>query len=101
MKHWHFFALGLLLALLCACERQDKNTGSVVSEQTVHNMTDSLAVQAPDMDRVLIAKGVAQAAALWRTEDGTEADFAAFVREHFARTPEAKRVLFDKMSEAL
>lgn len=103
MKRLAFWsvAAGLLLALLGACGRTDRMTGQVVSEQTVQNMTDSLALQAPDMDQALIAKGVAQAAALWRAEDGTEADFAAFVQAHFASTPEAKRSLFDKMSEAL
>ncbi|MDE5704151.1 MAG: hypothetical protein K2H70_04930, partial [Bacteroidales bacterium] len=104
MKKLGFWALaaGLLLALLVACGRTgDRQAGSVVSERTVRETIDSLAVQAPDMDKALIAKGVAQAAALWRAEDGTEADFSAFVREHFARTPEAKRALFDKMSEAL
>ncbi len=104
MKRLGFWsvALGLCLSLLGACARpEDRRAGSVVSEQTVQTMTDSLAAQAPDMDAALIAKGVAQAAALWRAEDGTEADFTAFVREHFARTPEAKRALFETMSEAL
>ena len=41
-------------------------------------------------------RGVAQCAALWRAEDGTQADFEAFVEQWRAKTPEARRELFDK-----
>lgn len=101
MKYWHWcLAAGLLLAL-GACGRQDKKAGSVVSERTVRETVNGLAAQTPGMDSALIAKGVAQAAALWRTADGTEAEFTAFVQEHLARTPEAKRQLFETLSTAL
>ena len=100
MKYWHWcLAAGLLL--MFACGRQDKTGGSIVSERTVGETVSGLVAQAPEMDSALIAKGVAQAAALWRAEDGTEAEFAAFVQTHLACTPEAKRQLFETLSEAL
>ena len=46
-------------------------------------------------------RGVDQCAALWRAEDGTQADFEAFVQEWLAPTPEARRTLFDKLCRAL
>ena len=46
-------------------------------------------------------RGVDQCAALWRTEDGTQADFEAFVQEWLAPTPEARRTLFDKLCRSL
>ncbi|MBQ1623162.1 MAG: hypothetical protein II097_01210, partial [Bacteroidales bacterium] len=46
-------------------------------------------------------RGVVQCAALWRAEDGTQADFEAFVEQWRAKTPEARRELFDKLSRAL
>ena len=46
-------------------------------------------------------RGIDQCAALWRPEDGTQADFEVFVREWLAPTPEARRVLFDKLSRML
>ena len=46
-------------------------------------------------------RGVAQCAALWRAEDGSQADFEAFVKQWQAPTPEARRELFDKLCRAL
>ena len=54
----------------------------------------------PQADQALVQKGVAQAAALWRTEDGTEAEFEQFAAESYAATPEDRKVLFDKLSAA-
>ena len=48
-----------------------------------------------------LQRGIDQCAALWRPEDGTQADFEAFVKEWLATTPEARRTLFDKLSRAL
>lgn len=46
-------------------------------------------------------RGIDQCASLWRAEDGSQADFEAFVRQWLAPTPEARRTLFDKISRAL
>ena len=48
-----------------------------------------------------LQRGIDQCAALWRAEDGTQADFEAFVREWLAPTPEARYALFTKISRAL
>lgn len=39
-----------------------------------------------------------QAAALWRAEDGTQAEFEAFVQEHYCQTPEQRVALFESLS---
>ena len=52
-------------------------------------------------DDPVAQRGIDQCAALWRAEDGTQADFEAFVREWLAPTPEARRDLFDKLCRAL
>ena len=46
-------------------------------------------------------RGVDQCAALWRPEDGTQAEFEAFVRQWLAPTPEARYTLFEKISRAM
>ena len=46
-------------------------------------------------------RGVIQCAALWRAEDGSQADFDAFVRQWKAPTPEARKQLYDKIARAL
>jgi len=43
-------------------------------------------------------RGIAQAAALWRAEDGTKAEFDAFVQEHYCETPEQRLALFQSLS---
>ena len=45
-------------------------------------------------------RGERQCAALWRAEDGSQADFDAFVKQWHAPTPEARYTLFEKLSRA-
>ena len=55
--------------------------------------------QEPDLAR--LQRGVDQCAALWRPEDGTQADFEAFVKQWLATTPEARETLFGKLARAM
>ena len=48
-----------------------------------------------------IQRGIDQCAALWRAEDGSPADFKAFVETWAATTPEARKTLYDKLARAL
>jgi len=46
-------------------------------------------------------RGISQARALWRAEDGTEEDFQAFVQEHLATTDSARDALFESLSRMM
>ncbi|MBO4621183.1 MAG: hypothetical protein J5635_00770 [Paludibacteraceae bacterium] len=46
-------------------------------------------------------RGISQAHALWRAEDGTEDDFQAFVQEHLATTDSARDALFESLSRLM
>ena len=46
-------------------------------------------------------RGVKQAAALWRAEDGSKEDFQAFVATHYAQTEEERDALFESLSRML
>ena len=46
-------------------------------------------------------RGISQAHALWRAEDGTEDDFQAFVQEHLATTDSARDALFLGLSRLM
>ncbi|MBR1538095.1 MAG: hypothetical protein IJ636_01160, partial [Bacteroidales bacterium] len=74
-----FLALFVLLSLAAAC-----------------NKPAQAPVTAGSDDR-----GERQCAALWRTEDGSQADFDAFVKQWKAPTPEARRALYEKLVRAL
>lgn len=46
-------------------------------------------------------RGVRQAGALWRAEDGTDADFQAFVLEHYAADETQRTALFESLSRMM
>ena len=46
-------------------------------------------------------RGISQAAALWTAEDGTEEEFAAFVREQYCSSDSARLALFNSLSRIL
>ncbi len=88
------------LVLLTGCECKKETAMSNISEATVQQVQNSCVEQFPALDAELVKKGIAQAAALWRAEDGSEQDFTEFVNANLAADPEARKVLFDKLSTA-
>lgn len=46
-------------------------------------------------------RGVKQAAALWKEEDGSEEEFRAFVEAHYAKTEEERTALFESLSRMM
>ena len=52
-------------------------------------------------ERDRIARGLRQASGFWRPEDGSEADFAAFVRENYAGDAAAREALFARLELAM
>ncbi len=83
---------------LVSCHQQDT---SVISLKTITNLQQQLVEANPTLNAEQIGKGVEQAAALWCAEDGTEAEFAAFVEANIASNPEQRELLFKKLSTAL
>ncbi len=99
MKKLSFWLLSALL-LFTACEcKKEANALSNISQNTVQEMQDKWIESCPDLDAEVVKKGVQQAAALWRAEDGSEAEFAAFVETHLAKNEQERKVLFDKLSK--
>jgi hypothetical protein len=72
-----------------------------ISSQTVGKVIDSLAFNNPNADKALIEKGVRQVARLWKTEDGSEAEFSRFCSENFFGNPDEKKQVFLKISDYL
>jgi len=81
-----FFVFFALTVLAVGCST-DKKAYSVVKPIAVED--------------AVAQRGIDQCMALWRPEDGTQAEFEAFVREWLAPTPEVRRVLYDKLARAL
>ncbi len=87
--------------LLAGCGTEKTNSveeGEFIPKTIVQEVQDSLVKQCPTLDAEAVRSGVQQAAALWRAEDGTQEEFVEFAKANIATTPEAKKVLFDKLS---
>jgi len=61
-------------------------------------MSCNTMIKKPVHDYSELSRGVAQAHALWTPEDGTEAEFQAFVSENLCTTDSARRELFESLS---
>ena len=92
--------LNLLLPLsllMTACSSNKDAQSSAISEETIKQTLEQVKKAAPQSDEALIAKGVKQAAALWKAEDGSQEDFTKFVLENVAKTPAEKETLFNRI----
>jgi len=94
----------LLFAGISACagpapKETKKASGLFIPETTINQVIDSLKpkVDAPNLAR--LEKGVKHAASLWRAEDGTPCDFAAFCKLNYIVNPAERELLFDKVSK--
>ncbi len=94
MKKLTLFAA--IMALI-GCSKQT----SFIAKETVANLQQTILEKHPDLDTLLVQKGIEQAAALWTKEDGTEAEFVAFAQENIAPTQADRKILFNKLSTAL
>jgi len=80
---------------------EQKDNISVISPKVLASTTEMMRQKFPDFaNQELMISGVEQLAQQWRAGDGSAEEFAAFCRENFAPSPEAKRTLFDKLSIA-
>jgi len=85
MKRWCLWAVaaGVMMSMIGCTKKQS-------------NLYEGMTFTDERMER-----GVRQAAALWREEDGTKEEFQAFVQDHYARTEEERTALFESLSRML
>jgi hypothetical protein len=95
----HIIPLAVLLAFV-ACNpsvQTSQNSGSIISEQTLATTVSKLCEANPKADFVLIKKGVSHAGLLWRSVDGTEAEFIDFCANNFIASRGEKLLVFKKL----
>ena len=80
---------GMIGCMLTGCTKQSKT-------QQMSDLCEGITFVDERMER-----GVKQAAALWREEDGTREEFQAFVQENYARTEAERQALFESLSRIL
>lgn len=72
----------------------------VIDDAVVTELVGQMTADNASIDGKLLQRGALQVASLWQTEDGSAEDYAKFVKENYATTPDARRELFDKLSKA-
>lgn len=92
--------VAFLTLMLTACHSSKKaapETG--VSESVIQATIAGLEEQIAPEDQARMERGVRQAAALWRSEDGTAEEFRTFAYYHYATTKEERTALFESLSQ--
>lgn len=79
---------------------QNKET-TMISEQAINQAVTNIMAANPDTDSLLLLRGAQQVAALWRIEDGTEADYVHLIGNSYANTAEAKLLLYNRLAHIL
>jgi hypothetical protein len=105
MKLTTLTCLAAVAAPLLSCSglrsnRSDETT-MISNPQTAARALDTLRSRHPHLDEARAAKGVAQAAALWRTSDGSAERFVEFCASEYVNDEAERRALFEKMSDKL
>ena len=92
----------LLGAMLVACsgvntKNEAAKSDNFISSELINATVDSVRAKDPAANQEMLARGVAHAASLWRAEDGTPADFQAFVKENYISDPAGRLEVFLKI----
>ena len=103
--------IGAVCALSACCGGNEQKEQSNIPAAFVKDLVAEMlaetsavtltATPAADQAAVLLERGVSQAAFLWRESDGSPEEFAEFVKENYAATPEERKELYDKLAKAM
>lgn len=102
-KSVKFIFTAMMLPLFWSCSSPQADRGpvskaQVIDDVTITSVTDTLKTIYPAADPERLIKGIKHAASLWRTEDGTPAEFSKFVKENYIADPEKRITIFRKVS---
>ncbi|MGN0208888.1 MAG: hypothetical protein ACI397_05500 [Paludibacteraceae bacterium] len=83
------------MVLLSSCV---KTADGVLTEQDVQETVAAVMAAKPEADSARVARGVAQAAALWQAQDGTAEEFKAFAVAQVAANDMERAALMEQLS---
>ncbi|MFZ2340535.1 MAG: hypothetical protein WAW07_12540 [Bacteroidales bacterium] len=100
-----YIMLLLIIAAGCSSQKTGEEKGGSamlsIDDATITSLTESLMAEKTGADIRLPEKGVRHAASLWRTEDGTSAEFSDFVKTNYIADPVKRKQVFIKISNFL
>lgn len=82
---------------LLICLLTGWTTQAAIPEKTVEATINALCTE-NEANRTMIEKGVRQIAALWQSQDGTDAEFQAFCKQNYIADPAERERVFQKVS---
>ena len=89
------FVFFFSMVLLSSCV---KTADSVLTEQDVQETVAAAMAAKPEADSARVARGVAQAAALWQSQDGTAEEFRAFAVAQVVADETERAALLEQLS---
>ena len=89
------FVFFFSMVLLSSCV---KTADSVLMEQDVQETVAAVMAAKPEADSARVARGVAQAAALWQVQDGTAEEFKEFAVAQVAANDTERAALMEQLS---
>ena len=89
------FVFFFSMVLLSSCV---KTADSMLTEQDVQETVAAVMAAKPEADSARVARGVAQAAALWQVQDGTAEEFKAFAVAQVAANDMERAALMEQLS---
>ena len=102
MKKLKLFFIILLILAGCGQEKSGEQTNqSIIMENTIKGVSDSLLLRFGQTEKLRIDSGVRQVAQLWKGSDGTTNDFENFCKEQFLPKGKELDLLFDKLQEKM
>ena len=103
MKKVISYLMAAMCAMACGTGGDKTSDTSNISEQTVDALISEISPKigtAEGISADIVARGIRQAASLWRESDGSEDEFRTFVRENTAMDAQAKKTMYDKLARA-
>lgn len=86
-----------LVALAASAQTPTEPSMTVDLKPSIAKVEAELVARYGEAQRPAIQRGLRQAAAFWRAEDGTAADFETFARENFAGDKATRDAMFDRL----
>ena len=95
------FIISVIVFAACSSPKNKKaavTSAAFIDQSAIAAATDSVKVDQPSADPVLLDKGIKHAASLWRAEDGTTDEFIKFVKNNYISDPAKRKAIFNKTS---
>ncbi|MBW6500700.1 MAG: hypothetical protein K0B05_04825 [Bacteroidales bacterium] len=93
------FVIFFVILAACSSSKGRRDSSSVIiTEADIRIVIESIKADFPAAAGTLLEKGVKHAASLWRSKDGSGADFADFVKQNYIPDPVKRKAVFSKIS---